>query len=330
MLDHVDISLCPCSTFRDIEAGSYVIREEDKEEAVLVCSWPSFHSDIATLKETGKILHVAQGQLVENPLKDTRIGKSQKNAIKLMDEDAIIQMAEKRAVDVVKHLSERLENKVYREKDIKMIQVSRVLLGAHSTVQSVVARGAQTVANLTCEKFFESSVEVDPGLLERVSKEEFKLQYREYMRRLEVVSKEPIKRKMSDMELLELFLEPENHHLYRDIESVMSVMVRASLVISVESVVESWISVMEHHASQRRTLGEMMLHEEMVIAINGPRLVHCDSVVQEAIKSYFSDRKNPKERSGHFIRRSEDILSYNVSKCVDRVRSVEPKKAIMQ
>ena len=76
-----------------------------------------------------------------------------------------------------------------------MIQVSRVLLGAHSTVQSVVARGAQTVANLTCEKFFESSVEVDPGLLERVSKEEFKLQYREYMRRLEVVSKEPIKRK---------------------------------------------------------------------------------------------------------------------------------------
>ena len=37
---------------------------------------------------------------------------------------------------------------------------------------------------------------------------------------------------------------------------------------------------MEHHASQRRTLGEMLLHEEMVIAINGPSLVHCDSVAQ--------------------------------------------------
>ena len=33
-------------------------------------------------------------------------------------------------------------------------------------------------------------------------------------------------------------------------------MVRAALLISVESVVETWISTMEHHAFQRRTLGE--------------------------------------------------------------------------
>ena len=84
----------------------------------------------------------------------------------------------------------------------------------------------------------------------------------------------------SDMELLKIFLKPENLHLYQDIEMVMSVMARAALIISVESVVESWISTMEHHASQRRDLGEMHLHEEMVIAINGPSLVHCDAVVQ--------------------------------------------------
>ena len=39
--------------------------------------------------------------------------------------------------------------------------------------------------------------------------------------------------------------------------------------------------------------------------------------------------KNPKDRSGHFIRRSEDILSYDVSKCVDRVRNVVPSKLFM-
>ena len=46
------------------------------------------------------------------------------------------------------------------------------------------------------------------------------------------------------MELLELFLLPEGQHLYKDIETVMSVMVRSALMISVESIVESWISTM--------------------------------------------------------------------------------------
>ena len=82
------------------------------------------------------------------------------------------------------------------------------------------------------------------------------------------------------MELLELFLHPDTQNLYENIEAVLSVMARAYLLISVESVVESGISVMEHHASQRRTLGEMLLHEGMLIAVNGPLLVHCDSIVK--------------------------------------------------
>ena len=116
--------------------------------------------------------------------------------------------------------------------------------------------------------------------MQRVSEQEFKDQYREYVRRLESLTRTEEKKHLSDMEMLEMFLDPSNHHLYKDIEAIISVMARGALLISVESVVESWISIMEHHASQRRTLGEMMLHEEMVIAINGPILVHCDVVVQ--------------------------------------------------
>ena len=96
------------------------------------------------------------------------------------------------------------------------------------------------------------------------------MQYREYLKRLEILSKVPANRELSDMELLELFLHPDKQ-LYENVEAVLSVMARAALLISVESVVESWISVMEHHASQRRTLGEM------VIAINGPILVQLRS-----------------------------------------------------
>ena len=136
----------------------------------------------------------------------------------------------------------------------------------------------------TWEKFLVCALKVDPELLERVTEQELNVQYREYVRRLESLASDPGMRESSDMDLLELFLVPENKHLYQDNEAIISVMVRSSLLISVESVVESWISTMEHHASQRRTLGEMLLHEEMVISINGPSLVHCDSVAQVSIK----------------------------------------------
>ena len=70
------------------------------------------------------------------------------------------------------------------------------------------------------------------------------------------MARDPTKRVLSDMDLLEIFLQHENVHLYQDIETVMSVMVNAALLISVESIVESWISTMEHHSSQRGTMGD--------------------------------------------------------------------------
>ena len=67
---------------------------------------------------------------------------------------------------------------------------------------------------------------------------------------------------------------PENKEIYGGVESVISAMVWASLVISVESVVNSWISILEHHLSQWRNIGELLLQEEMVIVINGPSVEH--------------------------------------------------------
>ena len=282
MINHVDIQLCPCSTFRNINGGDFSISDSHKDEALLVCSWPNYHTDIATLKETGKIVHVVQGQLVENPLKDTRIGRREKEAIKLLAEDDIIEAVNKRASNLVKHLVDRLEEKVYREKDIKVIKNTRVVLSTRNLMLSALSRGSVTAANLTWEKFYSSSVEVDPTLLDRISEEEYRLQYREFVRRVETMGRDPDRKDKSDMELLEVLLDPA-YNLFKDIEAVMSVLVRASLLISVESVVESWISTMEHHASQMRTLGEMLLHEEMVITINGPSLAHCDSVAQVEI-----------------------------------------------
>ena len=258
MMQHVDIRSCPCSTFRDIEAGDYTINADKMEDAKEVCSWPTFHTDVATLKETGKIVHVIQGQLVADPIRDTRIGRKQRKATELLDEDKIIQIVEARGKELVSHISSRLEKKVYWEEDVKAIQNSRILLGARSLLLSVHSRGAATIANLTFPKFVVSAAEVDPELFERISKNEFQAQHSEYLRRLERLARTDAEaRKLVDMELLELFVHPDKKQLYEGIETVLSVMVKAALLIGVESVVESWISTMEHHASQRRTLGDM-------------------------------------------------------------------------
>jgi len=51
--------------------------------------------------------------------------------------------------------------------------------------------------------------------------------------------------------------------------------------------------------------------------------------LQESLKDCFSEAKDPKHRSGNFVRRSEDIKSYGVSKTVDAIRKIRPKMAFM-
>ena len=65
----------------------------------------------------------------------------------------------------------------------------------------------------------------------------------------------------------------------------------------------------------------MLLHEEMVISVNGPKMVHCEAICQEALCDYFEDRIHPMEEGGHFVRRSENYEDYSVSKNVDNFRN---------
>ena len=44
--------------------------------------------------------------------------------------------------------------------------------------------------------------------------------------------------------------------------------------------------IMDHHSSKRRPFGDESMVEKVVIAIKGPSVVHCDTVVRE-----FSQRK---------------------------------------
>ena len=107
-----------------------------------------------------------------------------------------------------------------------------------------------------------------------------------------------------------------------NVEGIMGILARAMVTIGIESVVESWVSVMEQHDSKSRPLGEKMVLTETAVNLNGPNPVNCDSVVNEAMRLYWS--KTKLGAGGHFIRKSNNVKSWLVSKSVDKVNSVKP------
>ena len=102
-------------------------------------------------------------------------------------------------------------------------------------------------------------------------------------------------------------------------------MARAGVCKGIESVVESWVSTAEHHSSKLRNISQERLEHEMMIAINGPEVVHCDGVVKEGMAMYWANSKMTGNREGHWVRRSEDIKCYTTSKAVDSIVHKKPK-----
>ena len=107
---------------------------------------------------------------------------------------------------------------------------------------------------------------------------------------------------------------------------MLAVMAEAGMSQGMESVVESWVSVMEHHSSKLRNIGQDRLHNESVISINGPDTTHCDIIVKDGLSLFNSQYRRAGMESGHFIRKSENIKSFVVSQAIDHIVNQSSKK----
>ena len=65
----------------------------------------------------------------------------------------------------------------------------------------------------------------------------------------------PTSSQLDNKQIFSLLLHPEYRH-YFGFESVLSVMSNAAVSMGLESVVESWVSVMEHHNNPNRALSQ--------------------------------------------------------------------------
>ena len=83
--------------------------------------------------------------------------------------------------------------------------------------------------------------------------------------------------------------------------------------------VESWVSVYENHSNKHRPITNERAEREVAVAVNGPLVQHADSLIKEALKDMFKDAKDVNNRNEHFVRRTQNIADYSVSKSVDSI-----------
>ena len=244
----------------------------------------------------------------------------------MLDLEKVVDTVTKRAVSVVSFLFDGLSTNVYSNNDVIYLDNIRRLLDLKSLIKAIEQSSAASVSSNRYRSWLDAAKFVEPDLFARTTADELRIQYREFMRRLGQLA--PTLTGKENTEIFGLFLDPNLSH-FKDIESVLSVMARAGVAMGLESVVESWVSVLEHHNNPRRPLTQERLEQEAMVALNGPAEVHCDSIVEEALANFWRKQKVAGNRDGHWIRRSSQIKSYFVSEAVDTIFKKTPEVPFM-
>ena len=319
------------SSVEDLVTVENVQIEENKnlsERGECLC--PSLHNHLREWQEKRTVRGVTMGYLWGDQLKPglrsgtSNVQKSQTQEAKELDvQEKVI----KRSYDVVKYLFEGL-GEVYGPEDFEMIQHIRNVLDLEETLKVIKEKGSAGAAHRLKEQFLKSARYIDPDITDRCDRTEMRYQYQECLRKLSDISKRKDTEQLKSMEVIVLMMDTDSKR-FQVCEIVMDVICQAAAMKSVESVVESWISVLEHHSNKSRDFKSESIEAEMQVAINGPKLQHCEKVVEESMRAYWSNMKRKKLQQGHFIRRSNQINQYMVSKAVDNIRKEPPNSKIM-
>ena len=107
-------------------------------------------------------------------------------------------------------------------------------------------------------------------------------------------------------------------------------MTTAAVILSVESVVESLVSLYQNHlTATRQGTEESHALEEMIIAENGPVVQHADAIIEQEMNAYWR-KKTMSE--WHFVQKSDSIKCYtgDTSKVIGRLLDAKSKLPFME
>ena len=314
----VSVDMCSCSDYFDYTDPSYrAPGMEGKNLEALInerCCWPVLHGDIREMVQSATYRRVMVGNMEEEPTQ-TRAGRRMAERVEKLNVKAVMDVVKTRATNVVTFLHSGL-SEVYSGTDRAQIESIRVLLNLKFFVRAVERSGSANIAAIHFKKWLDSAKLLQTDLIIRIPMEEVRMQFRCFLRKLEELA--PTLNNLENKEIFSLLLHPRHRH-FEGFETVLAVLANASVAMGLESVVESWVSVMEHHNNPRRPLTQERLEHECMVAINGPDEVHCDSVVTEALVSYWGRKAEVGNRKGHWVRRDRDIKQYAVSEALDNL-----------
>ena len=249
-----------------------------------------------------------------------------------MGQDTIAS-TDKKLKDLIDNLSEKLGEDVYTDDEKEIIEKTRIVLDLPALADLLKQPGESVVKVQVTEfpKFLNAVKCIPVRSLREVPEEELRRQFSEYLSRLEEMTSSmssEVLAKSDPKELLKKFFDPKGK-LFRGIEMVMQALAVSSVKVSCESVLESFVSKYESHFDVRRNMSEEGANEEFEIAINGPNIAHCDSVIKEAMDDYWSAKKS----SWHFHKVSvvEKLQNYDLdSKVLDRLKNTHSHLPYME
>ena len=264
------------------------------------CLWPLNHADKKTLKENNEIRGIpiisGHGIQAAGLLGETRRQTRQNQILKDINAE---KKSDEQLLSLSKELYRGLKDEVYDEESVEVIKMTKVILDFPSLAIKIKhPEGGHIKMALTEFPLFINAVKRIPVRSLLCVPEELKNQYKEFLRRLEEITKKTTIEdltKYDPKELIKQFFNPSDN-LFNGIEMVMQAMAVSSVKQSCESVLESMVSKYENHFSFNRNMSEDKVNDEFFVAVNGPSLGHCDNVIEKSMNSYW------KHKEWHFYR----------------------------
>ena len=259
------------------------------------CQWQTYHKDLEKLLCSGKYrgISIVEDDSEGRREKITRYYEK-KNEEKSNQPKAQT-VVECNLIKFIQQLHDKLKNNVYDEDDVAMINKIECLANLKDTILKLKARGVTIVAATEGEKFLKNAKSLC-HTIEEIPDNILKMQHNLFLKKLleiyNTMSQDELN-EIKSIDVIKRFLS-KNEKLYEGIEFIMHSISAACVAISVESIVESVVSIYETRQTKSRTLSDDRANYEMQIGYNGPDLAKADTMLKKAMDSYFKAHKQGK------------------------------------
>ena len=243
------------------------------------CSWPTLHRDRSSIISQ-KISN--EGESVFNSRSVAKLLHSEKH---LSFEEKLNTNLKVFTTDLYQELST-----IFLAKDKSCIEDSRILSDWNSLAVKLKSRSPAYLFILEKGSYVEASQRMDRNL-KSIETTSIEAQFKVFLKRLDIETKLI---SVEDLEssdpkhIIKTFMKRED--LYDGIEIIMQATAVSAIKLSVESIVESFISVYNLHNNKLRPMEEETVDDEMMIHLNGPEIGECDKILKLALDKHFNGK----------------------------------------